>query len=97
MNLVFIFRIIAVLVWVGVGVVFGMILEQNLSDDDNSNDFVRTITGLECHQLEQYILEMEYRWDDVIQYHSFRCLDFSLVLEDKHETVKDNDVGEMET
>ncbi len=51
-------------------------IEQSILSNNNSDSFVRTITGLECHQLEQYILEMEYNWDKVIEYHSFKCIDF---------------------
>ena len=53
-----------------------MVVGRILSDNNSSNDFVSKIIGLEFHQLEEYVIDMENRWDDVIQYHSFKCLDF---------------------
>lgn len=88
-NSIFILQIIAVLVWIGVGVaVIFTILYPPV--DKTDKDFVRNITGLECHQLERYILDMEYSWDKVIEYHSFKCIDSLVGFEIKHETVKDN-------
>ena len=40
-----------------------------------TKNFVRIVTGLECHQLERYILDMNDKWDDVIEYHFFKCPD----------------------
>ena len=46
-----------------VGMVIGVGVAPYLPYDNNnsSNDFVSKIIGLECHKLEQYILDMEYR------------------------------------
>lgn len=69
MNQIFILQIITVLVWVGVGFILIFTILYPIETD---KDFERTITGLECHRLAQYILDIEYRWDDIIQYYSFK-------------------------
>ena len=50
--------------------------DVDLQSPERSEDFVRTITGLECHQMKRYILDMGYQWDKVIEYHSVKCGDF---------------------
>ena len=70
-----------------------MIVERALAE--NSNDFERTITGLECHQLERHILEMEEKWDKVIEYHSFKCLDSDSGFESKHEIITADNVVDV--
>ena len=71
------FFAVALSVGISIGVylvLWGFVLQAE--SDNQDDDFIRTIRGLECHQLEQYILDMKYRWGEVIQYHSFKCVNF---------------------
>ena len=70
-TLFFVFCIIVV-ISSSVYLVYLNDISKTESDNHQDEDFIRTIRGLECHQLEQYILDMKYRWGEIIQYHSFK-------------------------
>lgn len=86
MNQIHTLQIITVLVWIVIGFI---VIFTTLNPVETDKNFERTITGLECHRLEQYVLEMEYQWDKVIEYHSFKCSDSPSEFEAEHNLVVD--------